>query len=201
MDEAAIYPSELVSLIKASIGEFTIIRNFRRISLRTGVWKIQSRPDGRNYFVKTYSRKHRWHPEVYAYRNWVGHLQPYVPELIAIYEGDNWQGILITSIEGTIMRDANLDQRALYDAYCKAGQLTRSIHDASAGEWFGRPDKDGNPIELFHHNDSVVYIHQSITDNFHSCAQLDLLESSEMKLVGILHRETGWLMLAVALQV
>ncbi|GIO83242.1 hypothetical protein J25TS5_01740 [Paenibacillus faecis] len=148
MEQFEIYPSELYGFVQSIIGPFQIITNCRPKSSRTGVWKLSSNIDHKYYYLKTYSRKQRWHPEVYAYQNWVGHLKPYVPEMIKAFEGDGWQGILITSVEGTIMRDTRLDPAAVEDAYCKAGEITRILHDSQIGEWFGRPDQNGTPIEL-----------------------------------------------------
>lgn len=132
MEQFDIYPSELYGLVQSIIGPFQIITNCRPKSSRTGVWKLSSNVDHKYYYLKTFSRKQRWHPEVYAYQNWVNHLKPYVPEMIKAFEGDGWQGILITSIEGTIMRDTRLDLDAIEYAFCKAGELTRLLHDSQA---------------------------------------------------------------------
>ncbi len=183
MEQLELYPIELYGLVRSVIGPFQLINNYRPNSTRTGVWKISSNIDNKFYYLKTYTRKQRWHPEVYAYNNWVYHLKPYVPELIKVFEGDGWQAILITSIAGTIMRETELDFEAVDAAYFKAGELTRSIHNSRAGEWFGRPDKDGNPIELFHHRDPVNYVNKSISDIASKCIQEGLLESSEVELL------------------
>ncbi|AIQ46325.1 hypothetical protein R70723_10885 [Paenibacillus sp. FSL R7-0273] len=175
----AVHPFELYSRVKLTLGAFEVISDLRPGSARTGVWKLRAAEGQKAYYLKTFSRKERWHPEVYAYKHWVNGLQPYVPELISVYEGDGWQAILITAIEGTIMREAGLQPPALHAAYYKAGQLTRLIHESQSGEWFGRPDQNGQPIELFHHSDPVTYIRQSLSDLGGKCLEADLLEPAE----------------------
>ncbi|APB70303.1 aminoglycoside phosphotransferase family protein [Paenibacillus polymyxa] len=183
MEQLELYPIELYGLVQPIIGPFQIITNYRPKSSRTGIWKLRSNIDNKYYYLKTYTRKQRWHPEVYAYNNWVNHLKPYVPEMIKAFEGDGWQAILITSIDGTIMRETILDSDAVEGAYRKAGELTRSIHNSRIGEWFGRPDKYGSPIELYHHRDPVNYVNNSIRDIANKCIQEGLLESSEVELL------------------
>lgn len=183
MNQISIYPIELNALLELTIGEFNIIANYRPNSSRTGVWKVQSKRDNILYFLKTYTRKQRWHPEVYAYQNWMHHLHPYVPELIEIYEGKDWQAILISSMDGTIMREVALDDNQVYKAYFMAGHLTKKIHSLCTGEWFGRPDKDGAPIELNHHFDPVTYIHNSMEETYTKCSQSNLLDQDEIMLV------------------
>ncbi|MCM3700537.1 aminoglycoside phosphotransferase family protein [Paenibacillus macerans] len=182
MEQLEIYPSELSVQLESTIGAFKIVGNYRPNNTRTNVWKIQSNKNNEYYYLKTYSRIQRWHPEVYAYRNWINHLRPYVPELIETFEGGNWHAILITSISGTIMREVNLDADSLHAAYFKAGQLTKLIHEGTTGEWFGRPDKNGNPIEIYSENDPVIYVYNSMTEIFNYCMQANLLAIHEIEL-------------------
>ncbi|AIQ51924.1 phosphotransferase [Paenibacillus sp. FSL R7-0331] len=179
MQLLALHPFELHSGVESTLGAFEVISDLRPGSARTGVWKLRAAEGQKMYYLKTFSRKERWHPEVYAYKQWVNGLQPYVPELIAVYEGVGWQAILITAIEGTIMREAGLQPQALHAAYYKAGQLTRLIHESQSGEWFGRPDQNGQPIELFHHTDPVIYIRQSLSDLGTKCKEAALLQTAE----------------------
>ncbi len=183
MEQLELYPTELYELAQKAIGSFQIISNYRPRSSRTGVWKLRSKINNKLYYLKTYSRKQRWHPEVYAYNNWISNLKPYVPELIQAFEGDDWQAILITSIDGTIMRETEMDSEAVAAAYYKAGELTRAIHNSQTGEWFGRPDKDGNPIELYHHRNPVNYITNSIRDIANLCIQEGWLDPFEVELM------------------
>lgn len=87
MNPLDIHPSALYGRVQSDIGSFQVLENYRQNSARTGVWKLQAEQDSKCYYIKTYSRKQRWHPEVYAYRHWVGHLKSYVPDLMAAYEG------------------------------------------------------------------------------------------------------------------
>lgn len=177
-----IHPSALYERVQSDIGSFQVLANYRLNSVRTGVWKLQSYHDSKCYYLKTYSRKQRWHPEVYAYQHWVGHLKPYVPEFIASYAGEGWQAILITSMDGLIMRDTELSPLAVEAAYRKAGELTKVLHDSQIGDWFGRPDINGNPIELSHNEDPVNYVSNSIREVTARCMEEDLLQSSEIAL-------------------
>ncbi|MDF9842314.1 MULTISPECIES: aminoglycoside phosphotransferase family protein [unclassified Paenibacillus] len=179
MQLLTLQPYELHYRVESTLGAFEVISDLRPGSTRTGVWKLRAMEGQKMYYLKTFSRKERWHPEVYAYKHWVNGLQPYVPELIAVYEGEGWQAILITAIEGTIMREAGLQPPALHAAYCKAGKLTRQIHESQCGEWFGRPDQNGKPIELYHHSEPVTYIRQSLTDLGSQCLAANLLEPAE----------------------
>lgn len=183
MNQAQIYPYEWSSVVEAHIGSFIVLSDQRQGSSRTGVWKIQASQDQACYYLKTFSRKQRWHPEVYAYNHWVNGLQPYVPELIAAFEGEGWQAILISAIEGITMREVSLEPDKRYAVYQKAGQLTKWMHEAKKGEWFGRPDREGNPIELYHHTDPVIYIRDTLLDFHGKCMEAQLLQPSEIELL------------------
>lgn len=183
MIQPQIYPYELSAAVEEQIGTFMVLSDHRQGSSRTGVWKIQADRDQTCYYLKTFSRKQRWHPEVYAYNHWVNGLQPYVPKLITAYEGEGWQAILISAIDGVTLREVSLEPAVRYAAYQKAGQLTRHIHEAQNGEWFGRPDKDGKPIELFYHTDPVVYIRDTLLDFSDKCREVRLLQPSEIDLL------------------
>lgn len=182
MEPLEINPSELSARLESAIGAFTIVGNYRHGSTRTGVWKVRAMQDGQEYFLKTYSRIQRWHTEVYAYRNWVPILQPYAPKLVETFRGEGWQAILVTPVEGSIMREAGLNPEDLHAAYMKAGQLTRRLHEGAAGDWFGRPDADGNPIELYSHRDPVVYVLHSLEEISGACMDADLLDPHEIGL-------------------
>ncbi|MFM9331220.1 aminoglycoside phosphotransferase family protein [Paenibacillus mesotrionivorans] len=191
MEPLSLYPQELESRVRTLIGPYEVLGNYRPNSQRTGVWKVQSHRDNRYYYVKTYTRKQRWHPEVYAYRHWISPLGAYAPELVSVFEGEDWQAVLITSIEGTIMRETELTPEASQSAYRKAGELTRLLHDSQSGEWFGRPDKDGNPIELSHHRDPVKYVQTAVQELADSCRAQELLSPAEAELADWALRHTG----------
>ncbi|MEK4852492.1 aminoglycoside phosphotransferase family protein [Paenibacillus sp. FSL H7-0756] len=182
MNPLDIHPSALYGRVQSDIGPFQVLENYRQNSARTGVWKLYSDQDSNYYYLKTYSRKQRWHPEVYAYRHWVGYLKPYVPELVAAYEGEGWQAILITAIDGSIMRETALSPSAADAAFYKAGELTKILHLSQAGQWFGRPDQYGNPIELSHNADPVQYVADTIQDLTSQCVNEGLVQADELSL-------------------
>lgn len=183
MQQMETLPGQWHQKVEAIIGPFAVIHPYRPANARTGVWKLRSKADGQFCFFKTYSRKSRWHPEVFAYRHWIDVLKPYVPELLAVFEEEEGPGILISAMDGTIMRELSLEPEAELKAYRQAGQLTRLLHNSRTGEWFGRPDQDGNPIELFHHHDPVAYITRSLTDISGLCADAGVLEPKRRELL------------------
>ena len=173
----------LVQRVEAAIGPFQVLETHRAHNSRTGVWGIRRLEDDQRYYLKTHSRKQRWHPEAYAYRNWMAPLQGYAPELIEAFEEPQWQGILITALDGAVMREVQLEPPHLHAAYRKAGELTRRLHQAVRGGWFGRPDKDGNPLELYHAPDPVRYIEAALSDLHQKCGEGNLLDSGENALL------------------
>lgn len=183
MNQPEMHPSELYAWAESWIGPFEVLANYRPNSVRTGVWKLRAYRDAKFFYIKTFSRKERWHPEVYAYQNWVPVLKPYVPEFIAAYKSGDCLAILITSIEGTIMREAELDSGAIEAAYRRAGELTNLLHRSQTGKWFGRPDMHGNPIELIPYVDPVQFVTDSIREMNAVCTENGLLEASEQELV------------------
>lgn len=64
-----ITPVELHWGVVECLGEYEILESYREGSSRTGVWRIRSKTEKQDYFVKSHSRKTRWHPEVFAYEN------------------------------------------------------------------------------------------------------------------------------------
>lgn len=56
------------------------------------------------------------------------------------------------------MRETELDPGAVEAAYRRAGELTNLLHGSQTGKWFGRPDINGNPIELTPYVDPVQYV-------------------------------------------
>lgn len=183
MNQPEMHPSELYGWAEAWIGPFEVIANYRLNSVRTGVWKLRAHRDAKSFYIKTYSRQERWHPEVYAYQHWIPVLKPYVPKFIAAYESGDCQAILITSIPGTIIRETELDSGAVEAAYHRAGELTNLLHRSQTGKWFGRPGINGNPIELTPYVDPVQYVTASIREMNVRCMEKGLLEASEQELV------------------
>lgn len=178
-----IYPIELHNRLIKTIGEYEVVNNYREGSKRTCVWKITSKSDSKNYFVKSYYRKSRWHPEVFAYKNWIPIIHPYAPYLIDSYEDSDLQAILVTELKGNTLREANnLSERQIENAYYKAGQLTQIIHSGFKGDFFGRPDCEGNPIEIFHHENPVYYYRQSILQSYNKGKKIGCFKSHEIDL-------------------
>lgn len=174
--------SQLSEFITNCIGSFQILANYRPNSSRTGVWKISSIRNKSCYYLKTFSRKERWSPEVYAYTNWLPPLKSYVPKLIDVFEQEELYVILITSIDGVIMREADLDIKATTKAYRQAGELIKILHDSQSGTWFGRPDIDGNSIEPDPINNPINYVYGSIQETFKRCEEQNLLTPMEIEL-------------------
>jgi len=48
--------------------------------------------------------------------------------------------------------------------------------------WFGRPDKNGNPIEIYHHSDPVCYIKNSLLEIYNKGLGLNCYNSNEISL-------------------
>lgn len=175
--------SQLSEFIKNCIGPFQILANYRPNSSRTGVWKISSIRNKSCYYIKTFSRKERWSPEVYAYTNWLHPLKSYVPKLIDIFEQEGLYAILITSIDGVMMREADLDLKATTKAYHQAGELIKILHDSQSGAWFGRPDLNGNPIDRSPSKNPINYVYNSIQETTNRCEEQNLLTPMEIELV------------------
>ena len=178
-----ITPFKLHQEIINIIGNYGIIKNYREGSKRTGVWEIQCKSDLKKYFVKSFTRKNRWHPEVFAYKNWIPEILPYAPELIGVIDQDDLYAIIISSLEGITLREAvGLSENQISNAYYKAGELTKILHKKFSGDYFGRPDCNGNPIEIFSHSDPVYYLNHSIIEALEKGKELNCFENREIQL-------------------
>lgn len=175
--------SRLFEFIKNGIGPFHILANYRPNSSRTGVWKISSIRNKSCYYLKIFSRKERWSSEVYAYTNWLPPLKSYVPKLIDVFEQEGLYAILITSIDGVIMREADLDINSTTKVYHQAGELIKILHDSQSGIWFGCPDLNGNPIDLSPSKNPINYVYDSIQEMSNHCKEQNLLKPMEIELV------------------
>ena len=136
-------PAEVAGWIRAIVGEYKLAGNYRRHNERTGVWGIQAA--GGMRFLKIHKEKRKWHPEVYAYENWASGYEPYLPKLIAVYEGIVAQGILVSSIEGTPLGEVDLPKKQVFKAYETAGRLARQVNSLAPGSFFGLPRRNGEP--------------------------------------------------------
>jgi len=166
-----------------SIGPYKVLKNHRAGSNRTGVWEIRRKSDNKNYFVKSYYRKSRWHPEVFAYRNWIPSIYPFAPNLICTIDEGETYAIIISSLGGMTVREAeHLNELQLQKIYFLVGELTSTMHKTFLGRYFGRPDNEGNPIEIYCHNDPVVYFQESIHNSIHKGAEMGIYTEHEIKL-------------------
>ncbi len=160
-----ITPLELHHKVFELLGDFTIIKNHREGSKRTGVWEIQAKCSMKKFYVKSFSRVNRWHPEVYAYKNWITSIKPFAPELVGVINDNGIYAIVISSLGGVTLMDARgLTDVQKEEAFYKAGELTKLIHNGFEGKFFGRPDIDGNPIEIYHSQDPVEYYEMAIKE-------------------------------------
>jgi len=137
-------PPSITPQIVSQIGEFKIIQNYRGQGARTSVWRVET--DGKYFIVKLHHRKEKWHPEVYAYSQWTEAYAPYAPTLVGILEHDDTQGMVITEIQGIPLRDKELTDTIRAEVYFQAGKLAGKLHQNRSGEWFGRPDQNGLPL-------------------------------------------------------
>lgn len=103
--------------------------------------------------------------------------------MIDVFEKEGLYAILITSVDGVIMREADLDLKSTTKAYRQAGELIKILHHSQSGTWFGRPDIDGNSIEPDPINNPINYVYGSIQETFKRCEEQNLLTSMEIELV------------------
>ncbi len=97
--------------------------------------------------------------------------------------GEIYQAIIITVLEGVTLREmSGLADEQIERAYFKAGELTRVLHDKFKGTYFGRPDCAGKPIEIFHHEDPVYYMQQSILDALNGGKETQCFGLEELRL-------------------
>lgn len=178
-----IIPFELHKEVIEVLGDYEVIRNHRKGSKRTVVWEIQSLNYNKRYFVKVFYRKSRWGPEVFAYENWTPKILPFAPQLISVIEKNNIYAIIISSLGGVTLREAKgLSEEQIQKAYQKAGEITRTLHQNTYGSYFGRPDNEGNPIEIYHSNDPVDYMQHSIIDALDKGKEINCFDSRELSL-------------------
>jgi Ser/Thr protein kinase RdoA (MazF antagonist) len=141
---AADIPQGLMESLADSIGSFRVLASYRDGSVRTQVWKVGAASG--DYYLKLHAEKRKWHPEVFAYRHWVQANAPYVPELVAVFEEEDYQGILITALKGRPLREIDLPSEQACAVYRQVGQLARQMHDQAPGTWLGVPRADGAPL-------------------------------------------------------
>ena len=113
-------------VIESIVGSFAVAKDHRENSARTGVREISAQ--GQTLFVKIYNRLNRWHPEVFAYRNWTARLGAFAPELIAAFNEGDVFGIITTAVPGRTVNEAGLDdEKKLIKIYNETGHLLRKM--------------------------------------------------------------------------
>lgn len=172
-------PAEVEPWLEHLVGKYHIISIHREHSARTGVWRIGN-PSG-NYFLKLHKESRKWHPEVYAYNNWISSYRPYAPELVGVFQKSNTQGILITGIDGIPLRDADLPESKTLNVYSCAGKLARNLHSSKTGAWFGIPDCEGRPLSE-EYSDPVEYMRSDFNRWFSKALRMNCLSKSELNL-------------------
>ena len=91
---------------------YRIVESLREGSTRTSVFKLSCQ--GTILYLKMFTRRSRFEPEVFAYQNWMSAIRPYCPDLIAILD-DNTEtfGIVISALSGEVMRSISLTEDRL----------------------------------------------------------------------------------------
>ncbi len=149
-------PETAADWLGNTLGSYSILQNCRTDSNRTGVWKIEA--DGKCYYMKLNRRRIRWATELFAYRNWMTHLAPFTPQLHGVLDRNGICGLLLSSLDGTTMRETSLTEDQAVKAYHMAGKLLARLHSLPGGPWFGIMDENGRPAyDNFSQNPTVYY--------------------------------------------
>ena len=138
-------PQSAADWLTSKIGSYEVLHAYRPGSKRTGVWSI--RGESSDFFFKINCRRNRWGSEVFAYRNWSMAFAPYIPELCAVFDSPENPGLLLTSISGSPLREADLAASDTVRAFEQAGRILRRLHNFAVGEFFGCMDENGMPID------------------------------------------------------
>ena len=160
----------VMAWVTSELGDCQVLGAYRAHSARTGVWRLRRGTD--SVFLKLHKEKPKWHHEVWAYRQWAAAHGAHVPRLLAVYEAEDAQGIIISALEGTPLKDVTLDRPRTLNAYEVAGRIARRVHESQTGSWFGLTDCRGQPLQFAYH-DAVSYMKADL-DHW---ANLDKLET------------------------
>jgi len=173
--------SEIPAVVSADIttiiGPYRVIENYRVQGARTMVWKVTN--GSKSFILKLYRKKRKWHPEVYAYSNWVTEYAPYAPELITVIEHEDIQGILTSEISGVPLRQLQMPDPVKAEVFFRAGQLAGNLHRCQPGKWFGIPDSQGFPLQDCF-NDPVTAMKTDFQRWFTKAIDLHCLEKTEI---------------------
>lgn len=138
-------PEAAAKWLRGHLGQYEVVRSCRTGSQRTGVWQLRSH-SGEHYF-KLNRRRVRWGTELYVYKNWANALAPYVPQLQGVLDQDGLNGLLISSLGGTPLREARLPEGQSSTAYAKAGELCARLHALARNSWYGAMDEHGRAVD------------------------------------------------------
>jgi len=171
-----------LSITRSLVGEFQVINEYRKESVRTGVFEIQT--NSQNLFVKIHNRLSRWNPEVFAYENWIPALKTFAPNLIYAFNDGTEFGIITSPVQGKTINEFHItDEKTLEKAYYKAGELLRVLHDNFEGTYFGIPSRDGTPFDKNAKTSSVDFITSSLENTLKQGYDKGLLSDNDKKLV------------------
>lgn len=148
-------PPVVLNWAESVLGRCQLEESHRQNSLRTGVWRMQCRQG--QVFLKLHKDKRKWHTEVFAYTNWAAAHGAQAPSLVAVYESDATQGLIVTALDGRPLKESALGHRRALDVYGAAGRLARRVHDSQTNTWFGLVDCRGEPLQAAH-EDAVCYM-------------------------------------------
>lgn len=176
--------------VRMLVGDYEVLRDYRTYSHRTQVWQLESRAG--IFVLKLHHNKLRWRSEVFAYQKWRQAYTPYVPDLVGVLENDAVQGILITALPGIPLREANLRQDSLVEAYKQAGKLCRRLHSFETGIQFGilgehgtRVAMSGEPLTGALLTDPVSFVKHRLMGLFATAQGLHALRPSEIEIIRI----------------
>lgn len=135
-------------------------------------------------FVKIHNRLNRWHPEVYAYENWIPLLDGSIPKLVGKFNIGQDYGIIMTSIGGKTINEWNTtDSKHLANAYFQAGVLLRKLHNNFKGQYFGTPKVTGEPLTDTADSNGETYVINSLENFLKQGVDKDLFSEKDKNLV------------------
>ena len=170
--------------LRTVLGGYRVRSAHRAGSSRTGVWQLQC--SNQCYFFKLHYDRLVWHSEVYAYQHWATAYEPYVPKLIAVFEDGHLQGVLTTAIAGTPLKDSQLDETSVLEAYRQAGRLCKRLHELPAGTSFGLISEQGVPVNYqgdplgASASDPAAFIRNNFLELLSQAQMLGGIESDEL---------------------
>jgi Ser/Thr protein kinase RdoA (MazF antagonist) len=166
------------------LGEFQLLAAPRAGSVRTGVWHVSSHRG--DYFFKLHNNRQRWSSEVSAYREWAPAYEPYIPKMVALYDDDARQGLLVTALSGRPLKECSFEPRIVAEVYRQAGRLCRQLHDLPAGPTFGSTNEQGIAIDYQGQpigasaTDAVAFVGNDFREWLNEASNLHALDANEL---------------------